>query len=51
MKLELDMTPDEWHVLKSELQNYMSCMGVPATAIDPFMVMAKVCNAIDAADG
>lgn len=51
MNVVVDLTKEELDVLRSELLNYMSCMDVPCTRIDPFMVLSKVVTALDEADG
>ena len=47
MKLDLDMTPEEWEVLREELRRHMSYMGVTCSEIDPWDVFDKVCLAVE----
>ena len=48
MKLDLDMSPQEWEVLQQELRHHMSYMGVTCGEIDPWDVFRKVCESIEA---
>lgn len=47
MKLNLDMSQDEWEVLREELRRHMSYMGVTYSEIDPWDVFDKVCLAVE----
>jgi len=47
MKLDLDMTQQEWEVLREELRRHMSYMGVTCSKIDPWDVFDKVCLAVE----
>ena len=47
MKLNLDMSQDEWEVLREELRRHMSYMGVTCSVIDPWDVFRKVCEAVE----
>ena len=48
MKLDLDMTAQEWEVLQQELRHHMSYMGVTCGEADPWDVFRKVCESIEA---
>ena len=47
MKLDLDMTPQEWEVLREELRRHMNYMGIIGADIDPWDVFRKVCEAVE----
>lgn len=49
MKLNLDMSQEEWEVLREELRRHMSYMGIIGADIDPWDVFYKVCEAIEEA--
>jgi len=48
MKLDLDMSPQEWEVPQLLLRHLMSYMGVTCNEIDPWDVFRKVCESIEA---
>jgi len=47
MKLDLDMTQQEWEVLREELRRHMNYMGVTCSDVDPWDVFRKVCEAVE----
>lgn len=47
MKLDLDMTQQEWEVLREELRRHMNYMGVTCSDVDPWDVFYKVSEAIE----
>lgn len=47
MKVDLDMSPQEWEVLREELRRHMNYMGVTCSEIDPWDVFYKVSEAIE----
>jgi hypothetical protein len=47
MKVDLDMTQQEWKVLRDELRRHMSYMGVTCSDVDPWDVFYKVTEAIE----
>lgn len=47
MRLDLDMSPQEWQVLQQELRHHMRYMGVTCCEVDPWDVFRKVCESIE----